>query len=38
VVADLARWAAAAREMSAALRAGAQGYSAAESCAQGALR
>jgi hypothetical protein len=38
VVADLARWAAAARETSAALRAGAQGYSDAESRAQGALR
>jgi len=38
VVADLARWAAAARETSAALRAGAQCYSDAESGAQGALR
>jgi len=38
VVADLVRWAAAARETSAALRAGAQGYSNAESRAQGALR
>ena len=38
VVADLARWAAAVRETSAALRAGAQGYSAAESRGQGALR
>jgi len=38
VAADLARWAAAVRETSAALRAGAQGYSNAESRAQGALR
>jgi hypothetical protein len=38
VVAGLARWAAAARETSAALRAGAQGYSDAESRAQSALR
>jgi len=38
VVAGLARWAAAARETSAALRAGAQGYYDAESRARGALR
>ena len=38
VVAGLAQWAAATRETSASLRAGAQVYSDAESCAQGALR